>query len=112
MGHYKSRRKIYFEYQIPSELLIISLEAFLAISVALLVAFSIIDVIPTLSAPFITPSKKVFQPRPIITKNSMATTINTRIPIANTTSIIPLTITKGIYLHIVQKLESEYPILI
>jgi hypothetical protein len=53
MGHYKSRRKIYFEYQIPSELLIISLEAFLAISVAPLVAFSIIDVIPTLSAYYV-----------------------------------------------------------
>lgn len=58
------------------------LEVFLAISVTPSVAFSSIDAIPTLSAPFQTPSKKVFQPRPIIAKKSMPTIINTKIPMA------------------------------
>jgi hypothetical protein len=61
------------------------LEAFLAISAALLVAFSIIEVIPILSAPFLTPSKNVFQPRPSMArKNTITNIINIisdRIPI-------------------------------
>jgi hypothetical protein len=84
-------------YQLPSELPTISLEAFLAISVVLLVTFSSIEVIPTLSAPFRTPSKKVFHPKPIMARKTMATTINMRMFIAQILfSSVPLTIMKGI----------------
>jgi hypothetical protein len=41
--------------KLPRELPIISLDAFFATSIPLLVAFSITDVIPILSAPFLTP---------------------------------------------------------
>jgi hypothetical protein len=67
--------------KLPRELPIISLDAFLATSIPLLVAFSINDVIPTLSAPFLTPSKNVFHPRPSIARKTIMTTIHTRIPI-------------------------------
>ncbi len=108
----KCRRKIYFEVQLPKELVSKSLEVFLVISVALWVTFSIIDAIPILSAPFQTPSKKVFQPKPIIARKSTPTTINTRIPIVQILfPLVPLTIMKGIYLFIVQKLELELAIL-
>ncbi|HZA70091.1 MAG TPA: hypothetical protein VE548_10365, partial [Nitrososphaeraceae archaeon] len=68
-------------YCLPSELPTISLDAFFAISVAVLVAFSTIDVMPNLSAPFLTPAKKVSQPRPSMARKTMATTTHTRIPI-------------------------------
>jgi hypothetical protein len=58
-----------------------SLDAFSAISVALLVAFSNSDVIPILSAPFLTPAKKLSQPRPIMTRIIMAMIIHVRIPV-------------------------------
>jgi hypothetical protein len=61
-----------------------------------------IDVIPILSAPFRTPSKKVSHPRPIMARKTMATTINTRMPIAQILfSSVPLTIMKGNYLLLV-----------
>jgi hypothetical protein len=67
--------------KLPSELPIISLDAFLATSIPLLVAFSINDVIPNLSAPFLTPSKNVFHPRPSIARKTIMITIHTRNPI-------------------------------
>lgn len=70
----------------PSELPIISLDVFLAISVALLVAFSTIVIIPILSAPFLTPSKNVFQPRPSMARKNMLINI-----INNIRDIIPIT---------------------
>jgi hypothetical protein len=97
-----ARKGVKYENQLLSELPTISVEAFLAISVALLVAFSNIDVIPILSAPFRTPSKKVSHPRPIMARKTMATTINTRMPIAQILfSSVSLTIMKGNYLLLV-----------
>ena len=43
-----------------------SSEVFFVISVELPVAFSIIEVIPNLSTPFLMPSKNVFEPKPSI----------------------------------------------
>jgi hypothetical protein len=51
----------------------------LAISVALLVASSSIDVIPILSAPILTPAKKLSQPRPSMARIIMATGVRVRI---------------------------------
>jgi hypothetical protein len=54
-----------------------SSEVFFAISVELPVAFSIIEVIPNLSTPFLIPSKNVFQPKPSIArKNTITNMIN------------------------------------
>lgn len=63
----------------------ISLDAFLAISVALSVAFSISDVIPILSAPFLTPAKKLSQPSPNTARITITTIIHVRIPILHCT---------------------------
>ena len=57
-----------------SEVLNMSLEVF-AISVPLPVAFSIIEVIPNLSTPFLMPSKNVFQPKPSMARKNTITNI-------------------------------------
>jgi hypothetical protein len=62
-----------------------SLDAFSAISVALLVAFSNSDVIPILSAPFLTHAKKLSQPRPITSRIIMAMITHVGIPINSIT---------------------------
>jgi hypothetical protein len=72
------------------ELPMISLDAFLAISVALLVAFSISDVIPILSAPLLTPAKKLSQPSPNTARITIATIIHVRIPILHCTMVRPI----------------------
>src|ERR671918_1249400 len=72
------------------ELPMISLDAFLAISVALLVAFSISDVIPILSAPLLTPAKKLSQPSPNTARTTIATIIHVRIPILHCTMVSPI----------------------
>ena len=69
--------------KLPSELPIISLDAFLATSIPLLVTFSITDEIPILSAPFLIPSKNVFHPRPSIARKTIMITTHTRNYIIN-----------------------------
>jgi hypothetical protein len=70
-----------------------SSEVFFVISVELPVAFSIIEVIPNLSTPFLMPSKNVFQPKPSMArKNTITNMINIirdSIPIIGYHKVIP-----------------------
>jgi hypothetical protein len=83
-------------YYSPSVLPILSLEAFFANSVALPVVFSIIEVIPNLSIPFLMPSKNVCQPKPnMARKNTITNIINIsrdRIPIIGHHKVLPKSI--------------------
>ena len=64
-----------------SELLTKSRDAFSAISIASSAAVSITGVIPSLSAPFLTPEKNVSNPKPMIAKKKIITKIDTIKPI-------------------------------
>jgi hypothetical protein len=62
---------ILFHFYLPKESLIISWDAFLMRPTVLLVAFSTMEPIPILSAPFLTPEKNVSHPRPSIARKTM-----------------------------------------
>lgn len=63
-------------FYLPKESPIISWDVFLIRPIVLLVAFSTMELIPILSAPFLTPEKNVSHPRPSIARKTMITIIH------------------------------------
>jgi hypothetical protein len=83
-----SRNCIFYFIYLPKESPIISWDAFLMRPIVLLVAFSTIEPIPILSAPFLTSEKNVSHPRPSIARNRMIIIIHVISSMAHWYSIV------------------------